>query len=168
MLIHAVRKNNIVQLAESLNSRTALSTHDLAEALIVASQLGSLSAAELLLQKGAPVDFVPETGELTDYSPLYAAAHFGHADVVRLLIQHGADVNLAPKSHGMTPLSAAIDYEADTASQVGETPHMTASSFLFEAGADPNIRDLRGKSALEVAQVYNYQEAIRLFTTPKE
>jgi ankyrin repeat protein len=133
-------------------------------AMVFASREGHIKALELLVQHGANVDLEPVGTDYEDSTPLTKAADFGQVASIKFLIENGANVNYAPKSTGNTPLKIAIDYEADSASQIEEIPEMLCSALLFEAGADPNIRDNNGKSALDIAMIYKYQEAIQRFT----
>ena len=60
-------------------------------ALMWASSYGQVPTVQLLLKRGAQVDFEGQEGE----TPLLLAAAGGHHEVVRLLLTEGAAVNHA-------------------------------------------------------------------------
>lgn len=72
-------------------------------------------------------------------TPLHLAAKGGHEDVVQALLEYDADVNVLNKL-GETPLH-----------EVAGRGHMDIVSYLLICGADPTLRDVRGRSALDVA-----------------
>lgn len=118
---------------------------------------------EHLLQTGANVHARDDGGLI----PLHNACSFGHAEVVSLLLCHGADPN-ARDNWNYTPLhEAAIKGKIDVCIGRKVVDSLTgvrslqavlgvssAPSFLLvllQHGADPNIRNTDGKSALDLA-----------------
>jgi ankyrin repeat protein len=115
-----------------------------------------------------------------DESPLMLAALRGYVDVCKLLIAKDADVN----KPGWTPLHYAatgghistmrllLDNHAyiDAASPNGSTPLMMASMYgtldavklLLDSGADPNLKNVQGLSAIDFARQVQRDEAILL------
>merc|ERR1711871_1669258 len=75
---------------------------DLEFPLHAATKRGDVDAMTQLLDEGAEVNQVTESGE----TPLVLACAKGHVDVVRLLLDRGADVHRS-NSDGMTPLLIA-------------------------------------------------------------
>ncbi|MFH1112922.1 MAG: ankyrin repeat domain-containing protein [Pseudomonadota bacterium] len=61
--------------------------------LMVASYLGNLGSARLLLGKGASIDATNNDNE----TPLVLANRYGNSDVARLLIEHGANPDMGDK-----------------------------------------------------------------------
>ena len=138
--------------------------------------------AELLLKRGAPVE--PKTkGERT---PLVGAASGGSNEIVRLLLKRGADVNsvVASDPRGMM-LGAPIRPErAQATKRPNRTPrnftplgpmhtptalfaatlwgHADTARILLKAGADPTVRNNKGKSALDVAVESGHHELAAL------
>ncbi|MBI3667584.1 MAG: ankyrin repeat domain-containing protein [Acidobacteria bacterium] len=116
--------------------------------LFMAASQGDAAMVKGLLQHGANVH---EQDEF-QMTALDWAVLGNHAAAVRALIQGGAKLNDADK-FGYTPLlyAATIDF-GDT--EVVET--------LLKAGADPNIRNKEGKSALAQARRYPYPSIRRV------
>lgn len=136
------------------------------QALFLALQLGSLKAADVLIDW--PKTQV-EWRSAKDESPLMIAALKGDTEQVRKLIARDADVN----KPGWTPLHYAatgghldiiallLDESAyiDAESPNKTTPLMMAAMYgstaavraLLEAGADPTLRNQLGLSAVDFA-----------------
>ena len=70
--------------------------------LIVACDNNKCETVELLLARGANIDFSSRF-----YTPLLAACRQGHVDVVRLLLEKGAKINRADGLGDCTPLQCA-------------------------------------------------------------
>ncbi|KAF4801193.1 hypothetical protein TURU_036603 [Turdus rufiventris] len=117
---------------------------------------GRKDVVEHLLQTGASVHARDDGGLI----PLHNACSFGHAEVVSLLLCQGADPN-ARDNWNYTPLhEAAIKGKidvcivpmADEYSLLHDTDETEfAHRVLLQHGADPNIRNTDGKSALDLA-----------------
>ena len=75
---------------------------------------------------------------------------------VRALLAAGADVN-KPTSGGQTPLILAIVFR-----------RIKILSLLLEAGADPQLRDDLGLSALDWAERKGFAEGVKLLTRTKQ
>ena len=82
---------------------------------------GQVSAAELLIKKGAKVD--AKGGRIIG-TPLFIAAYRGNTVIAKLLIEKGADVN-AKNNDGSTPLHAAAF-----------GGHVPVAKLLINKGAD--------------------------------
>jgi uncharacterized protein len=105
--------------------------------LHLASYFGRAEAARVLLDADAPVD---ETSRnQLAVQPLHAAAAGQHAELVWLLIASDAPVN-ASQRHGWTPLHSAVS--------TGDAGSVKA---LIAAGADPNLPNDDGVTALDLA-----------------
>jgi ankyrin repeat protein len=77
-------------------------------ALVYACMHGHISAAKLLLQKGAEVNAIPGGFDYSGTALHYAALN-GHRAMVEFLIEQGADVNIKDTKVGGTPAGWA-DY----------------------------------------------------------
>lgn len=75
----------------------------------------------------------------------------GPIDAVVLLLRHGADVNTWDSRRTSTPLLTAVQLN-----------HIEAARMLLVAGADPNVRDNEGDSALRICASNGLLEMARL------
>ncbi|KAI3926256.1 hypothetical protein MKW98_028392 [Papaver atlanticum] len=133
-----------------------------------AAKSGNTKIITLLLSRGVRVDASTRSG-----TALHFAAGLGHRDAVDVLLDHGADPNIV--FHGMvTPLMSTILVKSWECMELllqacadpdgvfcGSTPlilavsngHVEDIKRLLEAGADPNVTNSAGLTALEVAEV---------------
>ncbi|HEX3837306.1 MAG TPA: ankyrin repeat domain-containing protein [Steroidobacteraceae bacterium] len=113
-------------------------------------QIGSDRGADLLLTVGT--------------TPLLRAAKAGDVGAMKLLLAHGAKADLA-NALGVTPLMAAAGLgsnEIDTRGKyVTEKEAIVAIDLLVKAGADVNVIDNRGQSALYGAAYWGWNDAIK-------
>ena len=86
-------------------------------------------------------------------SALDRAARGGHADFVRLLISCGANVNCTRKN-GQTPAHGAAMYGRNGILQL-----------LKEAGADMELQDAQGNTALDLARSHGFHDSVQCLTT---
>jgi tankyrase len=115
---------------------------------------GRKDVVDYLLQCGANVHARDDGGLI----PLHNACSFGHAEVVQLLMCHGADAN-SRDNWNYTPLhEAAIKGKIDVC--IGlclwllvliDHQCVLFIIVLLQHGADPNIRNTDGKTALDLA-----------------
>ena len=158
--------------------------HD-ATALHIAAAAGHLGIAKLLIESGANVDFLINEGG----TPLMAASARLKPEMIAFLISRGAQTN--KKGHdGRYPLAcpfhpgvvlvneqlecirvlvahgARVNERTDT----GGTPLMKAAWFgnreavneLLKLGADPTLRDNRGRTAAMLAFERSHDELAQL------
>ncbi|CAM9578697.1 unnamed protein product, partial [Hapterophycus canaliculatus] len=124
----------------------------------LAAAAGHTSVLRLLLKEGADVDATAPRD--VRYSPdeqlqvaegqraIHAAIDNIHIDCFRMLLRAGTDVN-APNSRGFTPLMSAC-----RGALIGEenSAHCVEMiRMLLERGADPELRDVDGSTALHIA-----------------
>jgi hypothetical protein len=102
-----------------------------------------------LLASGADVTAVDR---LQKTAMTYAAGQ-GRTDIVLLLLRAGVDAN-ALLAHNLTALMWAAGY--------GKTETVQA---LLAAGARPELKDDRGKTALDIAREGNFPETAKLLET---
>lgn len=168
-MVQAVKRDSapalrqLLQAGQDPNARDERGT----PMLVMALQEGALNAAQQLLQSPR---LQPEARNASDESPLMMAALKGHTELVQALIAKGGDVNKT----GWTPLHYAASggqvpviqqllqahAYIDAASPNGSTPLMMAAMYgseeavqlLLDEGADPNLRNQLGLSALDFAQ----------------
>jgi uncharacterized protein len=107
----------------------------------------------MLLESGADPNAIKEGWQ--GLRPLHAAIfeleYGGGLDVVALLLERGADVNGWNTGGGVNPLLAAV-----TENQ------RAAVELLLKAGADPNVVDDEGDSALRCCAIAGYAEVASL------
>jgi ankyrin repeat protein len=125
--------------------------------LMAAARAGDAESIQLLLDAGANPN-ISETS-LGETALMWAAAE-DHADAVRVLVAAGADSSLASRVLDLAPMNWLNIGMVSTVLPVGGWPPLlfagrenakSAALALIEAGADPDIRDPDGLTALNVA-----------------
>ncbi|CAM5784608.1 ankyrin repeat domain-containing protein [Ottowia pentelensis] len=111
--------------------------------LMMAAYKGDLDIARALIDKDADVN-------KPGWTPLHYAATKGHLKMMDLLLEHYAFID-AQAPNGNTPLMMAAFYS---------TPE--AVKLLIQAGADVNMRNSGGKTALDLAQMSNHRNSADL------
>ena len=96
-----------------------------------------------LLEAGADIHASDKNG----VTALHHAVRFRNPIAVKTLIEHGAKVNQVCRKSGSTPLHRAVlsTGAPGTAGKQAESREIVA--LLLAAGADPSIRNRRGKTA---------------------
>ncbi|GFS50447.1 ankyrin repeat domain-containing protein 29 [Trichonephila inaurata madagascariensis] len=112
--------------------------------LFVACQYGHTSLVKNMVEWGADVNITRDDG----CSPLLKAAHKGYTNIVKFLLCKGAHYGLM--KNGESPLHAAAYFG-----------HLTVLKALIEHGADINLKDKNGLTALEKAEEGGHQIAVR-------
>ena len=136
-------------------SAGAWSTEVLASSLAVALRFGNAESVRILRDQGARMDWRDANGE----TMLMEAASSGVPSLVREILKYHLDVN-ARDSSGWTPLLYAVGKWHH-----GEEPPPVNRAevviLLLAAGADPNVQDSDGDSAL-LNSAYNEEAALAL------
>jgi ankyrin repeat protein len=104
-------------------------------ALMLASHAGNLQAVQKLLDAGAEVN---QPG----WTALHYAADNGSLEVISLLLEHSAYID-AESPNKTTPLMMAV-----------RSGKIYAVKLLLDEGADINLKNDKGLSALDFARVY--------------
>jgi len=152
-------------------------------ALVIALKNDQPTLAMTMLNAGTDVNL----GAVNGVTPLMAAAHAGQTDIVRLLLGKGADVSAVDRlqknamtyaaGQGRTDivvllLRAGVDPNAIYAHQLtalmwsagyGKTETVRA---LLAAGASAELKDDRGKTALDIAREGNFVETVKQLESP--
>lgn len=116
--------------------------------LIIAAQNRQLNLVNLLLKQGAKVD-KREFERSGNRTALMIAAANGDSNIVQKLIQYGADVNA----------KAVLDYTPLMFAAAGGDAPVTI--FLLLNGADLKEKALTGKTALDIARLFNKSAAVQ-------
>ena len=101
-------------------------------ALMLAANANDLVSANLLIETGASVN-------RPNWTPLHYAASKGHTAMMRLLIDNDAYID-AESPNGTTPLMMSAYYASPMAVKL-----------MLEEGADPNLQNQDGQTALDMA-----------------
>ncbi|GMV99665.1 MAG: hypothetical protein AMXMBFR84_08040 [Candidatus Hydrogenedentota bacterium] len=171
LMKEAMEKSDADVNARNRNGSTALG---------IAADYSHWDVVALLLERKAD----PNIGTNNGWTPLCCAVDRGHGETVSLLLKHGADVNLADQT-GWTPLHmAAMEGNAemttillaqqgvvvDAIGESGRTPLLTAARnghaevarLLIDAGANATLKDMKGKSALDLATARSHTAVMEL------
>lgn len=139
-------------------------------ALHIAASIGCAETTRLLIQNGAEMS---ATNHFSGYTPLHCAVQHGKIEALRVLIQSKADVNAIHQSRGAvlqkgghgeflfkiaTIMKALLDARD---CKYGMTPlylavkqsQIQALQCLLQAGADPDVSNLNGKTARDLLKV---------------
>lgn len=101
---------------------------------------------KLLLNLGTPVDATSEGSN----TALAAAAYIGNEYRVNWFLKLGANPNYKNK-YDRTPLiNAALYYQTEASNAEKEQIALRIIKRLLEAGADPTLRDIKGRTASEI------------------
>jgi len=143
---------------DALDSQQNVNRLALSTALGQAIAQGREDLVESLLRSGADPNGIPPGGF---WSAMHMAVEHKRCSTLAMLVEHGGNVNLKDES-GFTPLHLAVDLEADAASCRGEKPTSDLTALLLSLGADPRLRDNKGRTAIDLAEWYGHEGAVRL------
>lgn len=154
-LLHACRHGHtgvatlLLQRGASPRARTRLGV----DALVLAVRGGHTQTARLLLDAGAAsggggvagsggagAAGAGSDGPACELSALAVAALTGHDPLLRLLTDRGWDAGERAPATGTTPLMCSA-----------MNGHTVTAQALVERGCDPNVEDINGKTALQLA-----------------
>jgi ankyrin repeat protein len=153
-----------------------------ASPLFLASMTGDCDSTRLLLAKGADPNLRMNVLGQFPSSPLFTAVGFGDPAIIQMLLAGGANIHEKDRD-SMTALHWAViaDHpdavkalleagaDANAVDRFGYTPLLYASTvdfgdaetatMLLAAGANPNVKDKRGQTALSQSREYPYIQA---------
>ena len=110
-------------------------------ALMIAALKGNLELATKLVEKGADIN-------KTGWTPLHYAASSGYLAIIALLLDQSAYID-AESPNRTTPLMMAAMYGSAQAVRL-----------LLRDGADPNLKNQQGLTALQFAQRGNRMDSV--------
>ena len=129
--------NGWVKAAEFLIANGAQIEREGAKSpLISAAWAGHKRMVELLLDKGANLEYSPD---LPGSTPLMVACASGRAAVARLLIERGANVNAAISSHVKPTLSSVENFGKTVLHSAVTGSDVSIVRTLLEKGAKPDV-----------------------------
>lgn len=105
------------------------------EALVAAAEHGNVTAVELMLELGFPVDTRRQAIDDDGATALHAASWAGSADTVALLLGHGADPTARDKRWQSPPLGWALVGSGEVADSAPAPDWVRTVSLLLDAGA---------------------------------
>jgi len=118
---------------------------------------GNVSRVKGLLQKGVLADALDSAG----YTALHYAARAGEVRVCEILLEHGADVNARTRNIRATALHRAASPPASSLHK----SHAEVVDLLLRHGAEPNLTDVDGRTALHRAiriSVGGFDEGVKI------
>uniref|UniRef100_A0A3B1KGF9 Ankyrin repeat and SOCS box containing 6 n=1 Tax=Astyanax mexicanus TaxID=7994 RepID=A0A3B1KGF9_ASTMX len=125
---------SLMELLEK-ESQSPVFTEGISYSLFKVSELGEVSAAQVLLAYGADLNF---EDPVSYYNPLHISVLRNKPHMVQLLVGHGANIDKRDRIHESSPLDLASE-EAD---------RLPCLRVLLDLGADINAKDKNGKTAL--------------------
>jgi uncharacterized protein len=148
-LIRAVKANDLALARELIAPGADVNARDEIRdsAFLYAGAEGLNEILRLTLEHGADVASTNRFGG----TALIPASEHGHVETVRILIEAGVPVNHV-NDLGWTALQEAILLGDGGPSQ------QAVVDLLLDAGADPDIRDRQGHTALENAERLGFTE----------
>ena len=152
-LVLAAKANDAVLVARLIREGGNVNAKDPIQdsAFLYAGAEGFNEVLRLTLANGADVRSTNRFGG----TALIPASEHGHVETVRILIAAGVPVNHVNKL-GWTAMQEAILLNN------GGPRQQDVVRQLLDAGADPNIRDPEGRTALENAERLGFAEIARL------
>ena len=116
-------------------------------ALITAIRNNYPAISRFLLDHGADVKLANRKEEI----PAFVAASLGRAKIMEQLMAHGTDPNVSRPDEHVDPFILDVNKKEDANPlliEATENGHTDTAEVLLSAGADPNITDEQGRTAL--------------------
>lgn len=154
-LVAATKANEVAEAIALIEAGADVNAKDAIEdsAFLYAGAEGLNDILVATLEHGADVHSTNRFGG----TALIPAAEHGHVETVRILIAAGVPVNHV-NDPGWTALLEAVFYGD------GSARYVDVVGQLLDAGADPSIRDARGRTALQHAQARGQHDIVALLT----
>ncbi|BAY20288.1 hypothetical protein NIES2100_00290 [Calothrix sp. NIES-2100] len=117
---------------------------------------GSMQSVELMVQRGADVNFADANG----ITPLMVAARYTYragAEMTKFLLDKGALVNVKTKKD-----STALMFACSPVAQHYEDEYVKVVNMLITKGAQLNVKNKLGATPLSVAREGNWQKIVAI------
>lgn len=146
-LVQAAQQGDVAMLRSLLDAGAAMDANSLSEAVVAAAGSGNVEALGVLLSVGGNIKSRDELSRTV----LMAAATSGSPAMVEEVLKFHPDLN-AVDTEGHTTLMqvATNDFYKATREDVLEVTRL-----LLQAGADLNVRDQQGNTALILSAMFN-------------
>ncbi len=154
-----IRDIELEDFMEALNDASNISESDVLELLCEAILCRRNRIVGYLVNQQIDVNKSPASN--VTWFPIHIAIEEMNLEAVELIIKANGNINLADGS-GTTPLHHAVDIEADSAWQKQVEPVPIISKYLLENGADANLANDEGRTAIDMARDYEYQAFLDL------
>ncbi|CAK9832043.1 Ankyrin repeat domain-containing protein 39 [Anthophora retusa] len=118
--------------------RQSLTEMEFERGIWYAAQYNDLDRVKMLLKKGVSVNVEDSAG----YTALHYAARNGHYDICKMLLENNAAVNAHTRCGHATALHRAAMQD-----------HASIVELLLKFGANPNLQDVDGFTALHKALI---------------
>jgi ankyrin repeat protein len=112
-------------------------------ALNLAAWTGQPKIVKILLDHGANIEATDAKGR----SPLLDAAYMGRLDLLKVLLENKANINSQDSDGNSAVIVAATPETLEDAGD--EAAHVRVINFLVNHGIDLNLRNKRGKTAIQ-------------------
>jgi ankyrin repeat protein len=148
--LELLKNNDYIGIKQYLKAGGDLSETNEAGESVLACALRAqcdMDTLMLLVENGADIfDFDDEGVSIFDMAVTY-----DNQEMVRYMIEQGKDVNQTTRKSGFTALMAAACYG-----------RVEIAKILLENGADQNVRDSKGFSAIDFARKMNKKSILSL------
>jgi uncharacterized protein len=146
------RQRDAIRALVKAGARLDLLENDRYDAVTIASVADDEETLRVLLQLGASAKLVTSR---YDGTALIAAAHLGHDGVVRQLIAAGAPLDHVNNLHWTATIESIV-------LGTGGPRHQGTLQALVKAGANLQLTDRQGNTALQLAKSRGYAEMVKM------
>jgi uncharacterized protein len=146
------RQRDAIRALVKAGARLDLLENDRYDAVTIASVADDEETLRVLLQLGASAKLVTSR---YDGTALIAAAHLGHDGVVRQLISAGAPLDHVNNLHWTATIESIVLGN-------GGPRHQATLQALVKAGANLQLTDRQGNTALQLAKSRGYAEMVKM------
>lgn len=168
--------HQVVKVLLEFGADHRLTSFERTTAIHAAAMEGHANIVEILLNVGAD----PNTVDSKGWSTMHNAIQGGHIDVVRVLLNHNVDPNISHNGVLPVTLAAILKHpdivellavngaDLNRSDNAGWTPvlHMSGAGeveslrTILRYGANVNVRNHNGESAIQIAQIHNHHTDI--------